>query len=76
MQSREVNSAGLTILAETITKEFLGTIIVEIIFVIITKRVPPEHFLCNDAATGCPCVQENMRRNLLCKEIVLQFLQN
>ena len=24
----------------------------------------------------CPCLQENMRRNLLCKEIVLIFLQN
>ena len=23
----------------------------------------------------CPCLQKNMRRNLLCKDIVLQFLQ-
>ena len=28
------------------------TFIVVIIFVIITKIVPPEHFLCNKAATG------------------------
>ena len=41
-----------TILAETITKKFLGTIILVIIFVFITKLIPPEHLLCNVAATG------------------------
>ena len=39
------------ILAEIITKEPLGTIIFVIVFVITTKIVPPEHFLCNVAAT-------------------------
>ena len=41
-----------TILAETITKLFLGTVMFVIIFVSITKIIPPEHFLCNVAATG------------------------
>ena len=41
-----------TILAEIITKEFLGTISFVMIFVIITKITPPEDFLCNVAATG------------------------
>ena len=58
----------LTILAETITKQFLGTFFV-LIFVIITKSIPAEHFLCNVAATGLLLLQENMRRTLLCKEI-------
>ena len=42
----------LAILAEAITKQFLGTLTFVIIFVIITKIIPPEHFLCNVAATG------------------------
>ena len=41
-----------TILAEIITKKFLGTSMFVIIFVIITKIIPPEHFLCNVAASG------------------------
>ena len=44
--------ARYTILAEIITKEFLGTISFVKIFVIITKIIPPEDFLCNAAATG------------------------
>ena len=44
--------AHCTILAEMITKECLGTFIFAIIFVIITKIIPREHFLCNVAATG------------------------
>ena len=41
-----------TILAEIITKEILGTFSFAIIFVITTVIIPPEHFLCNVAATG------------------------
>ena len=41
-----------TILAEIITKKFLGTFSCVIVFVIITKLIPPEDFLCNVAATG------------------------
>ena len=41
-----------TILAEIITKQFLGTIVFVIMFVIITKIIPTEHFLCNVAAAG------------------------
>ena len=40
-----------TILAEIITKQFLGTFSFVMIFVIITKIIPPEDFLCNVAAT-------------------------
>ena len=41
-----------TILAEIATKQFLETNIFVIIFVIISKIIPPEYFLCNVAATG------------------------
>ena len=47
-----ISHEPLTILAEIITKEFLGTFSFVIIFVIITKIIPPEDFLCNVAATG------------------------
>ena len=40
------------ILAEIITKRFLGTNSFGIIFVIITKIIQREHFLSNVAATG------------------------
>ena len=63
-------------MSEGITKQFLGTIIFVIIFVILTKIIPPEHFLCNVAATGLSLFARNMRRNSFCKEIVLQFFQN
>ena len=70
---KSCNKFGLngTILAEIVTISLLGTIIFVTIFVIITNIIPPEHFLCNVVATVCPCLQDNMRRNLLCKEIAL-----
>ena len=37
-----------------------------IILVWLTKTIPPVDFLCN-AALVCPCLQESMRRELLCK---------
>ena len=46
-----------------------------IIFAVITKIIPPEHFLCNVAATGLSLLARNMLRNLLCKVIVLIFLK-
>ena len=63
--------APCTILAEIITKQFLRTIIFVAIFVIITKIIPPEYFFVMLLALVCPCLQGNMRRNLLRKEIVL-----
>ena len=65
----------LTILAENITKYFLGTFSFVIILVILTKLIPPEYSLCNVAATGVSLLQENKPRNLLCQVILLYFLQ-
>ena len=62
---------GDTILAEIITKWFLGTIIFVIIFVIITKIIDQNIFFVVLLPLVCPCLQENMRRQLLCKEIAL-----
>ena len=33
--------------------------------------IPPEHLLCNVAATGLSLLAESMQRNLLCETIVL-----
>ena len=46
-----VPSAGMA-LAEIITRQFLRAFDFVIILVVITTIIPPEHFLCNVAATG------------------------
>ena len=43
---------GNTILAEIITKKFIGIFSFAINFEIIAKLIPPEDFLCNVAASG------------------------
>ena len=60
-----------TNLAKIITKQFLGTFSFVIIFVFITKIIPPEDFLCNVAATGVSFLGRNKPRNLVCKVILL-----
>ena len=46
------------------------------ILVIITKINPPEHFLCNVAATGLSLFAREHVKEFASKEMVLQFLQN
>ena len=45
-----------TVLADMITKKFLGSFYFVIIFAVITKLIPPEDLLCNVAATGVSLV--------------------
>ena len=47
----EVESEA-TILAKIITKYLFGTFSFVMIFVVITKLIPPADFLCNIAASG------------------------
>ena len=42
----------------------------------ITKIIPPNYFLCNVAATGVSLFAREQANNLLCKVILLQFLQD
>ena len=62
-----------TILAEIITKQFRGAIIFVIIFVIVTKIILPEHFLCNVAATGDPCCERTCEGTSFVKNLFGNF---
>ena len=57
---------------------FMGAGIFLIIsFVTITKIIPPEYFVCNVAATGLSLfAREHAKEFVLCKEVVVFFLQN
>ena len=56
---------SLTILAEIIRKEFLGTFSFVIIFVVLTGIIPPDYFLCNLTATGLLLFVRGHRRDFV-----------
>ena len=59
-----------------ITKEFLETFMFVIIFVIISKIIPPEHFLCNVAATGLSSLARERAKEFALKRDRCVILQN